>query len=274
MNFYFSPSVSSPELDLNNTGGHKKSCCFFLVGSQINLSLVAWYPKCLKPEQVYFLISSYTWARVLFKFFILLLTNSCTCQLFRDSKIRIELFLQLQLFKLHLTPSNTLNPSSSEEGKVPAASLDRFSILQLSIYFIIFNNHYQRPFSVLCHFNLLLFNLLYCPFPFSDESELKESELSFASMVWCLHICLQNPIQFYFFYLKKLNVSIIIPLLSIISKSLLLLQSTTLYNSQFMPHLSVLNSKTFFLGNFPGYSLMFFNGCLITCVINTVKFPT
>lgn len=165
MNFYFSPSVSSPELDLNNTGGHKKSCCFFLVGSQINLSLVAWYPKCLKPEQVYFLISSYTWARVLFKFFISLLTNSCTCQLFRDSKIRIELFLQLQLFKLHLTPSNTLNPSSSEEGKVPAASLDRFSILQLSIYFIIFIHPLSKTFF--CTLPLQSFTLQLALLPFS-----------------------------------------------------------------------------------------------------------
>ena len=79
-----------------------------------------------------------SWANLLFKFFIVLLTSGWACQLIRDSKIRIELFFQLQLFKLHLTPSNTLNHPFSKKRKVPAAILNRFSVLQPSFYFHIF----------------------------------------------------------------------------------------------------------------------------------------
>lgn len=146
--------------------GHTKSCCFFLARSLINLSLLAWFPKCLKPEQVCFLISSSTWASLLFKLFILLLTSSWTCQLNRESKIRTGFFLQLQLFKLHLTPSNIQNDPSSKGRKMPAAILNRLFILQLIHYFIIFVSSLSKTFFCTLTLQSLALQLAVFPFPF------------------------------------------------------------------------------------------------------------
>lgn len=174
MNFCFFLSLSrqarhsfpGPELSWTMQEGHTKSCCFFLARLQINLSLLAWFPKCLKPEQVCFLISSSTWASLLFKLFILLLTSSWTCQLNRESKIRTGFFLQLQLFKLHLTPSNIQNDPSSKGRKMPAAILNRLFILQLIHYFIIFVSSLSKTFFCTLTLQSFALQLAVFPFPF------------------------------------------------------------------------------------------------------------
>lgn len=56
----------------------------------------------------------------------------------KESRISTEFFLQPQLSKFHLTPSNILNLQLSKGEKVPVAILNKLFIWQLILYCIIF----------------------------------------------------------------------------------------------------------------------------------------
>lgn len=186
----------------------------------------------------------------------------------------IKFFLQLQLFKLHLTPSNILNHPSSKGVEVPTAILNRLHFTTyIPLYYL--QIIIIKDFFILWHISLLLLNLLYFLFPFSDESKSTGSEWSFTSMVLYL-LTHAYKIQFYFFYLKNLKY----PLLYLFYQ--LSLNHYFCFNQlPFMIHhlrliyscwsLKLSSLETFLIS---GCSLMFSDAYLITCVVNTVKFST